>query len=329
MWKPKNLSWKLLGQRVWQNMQADDTFGRSAALAYYFFFALFPMLIFLTALFGIFAARSAQLQAGLTQSLTRALPPDASAIIQRFLGETLKSSGGGKLSFGIIAALWSASAGMSAIMDALNTAYQVKESRSFMARKFTAVWLTIAMAALVLVAFVVVLFGNSIASWIGGATGLSGAATLAWKIVQWPVALAFIVVAFGLIYRFAPNLKNPHWEWITPGAALGVFIWLIAAFALRVYLHFFNSYSATYGSLGAVMILLLWFYVTGVAILIGGEINFEVARVLAERGHPAAKAEGPGRQAASGERTLQEADSQEPGKRYHPAGDIPHPRRAA
>ena len=185
------------------------------------------------------------------------------------------------------------------------------------------------MAALILVAFVVVLFGNSIASWIGGATGLSGAATLAWKIVQWPVALAFIVVAFGLIYRFAPNLKNPKWEWITPGAALGVVIWLIAAFALRVYLHFFNSYSATYGSLGAVMILLLWFYVTGAAILIGGEINSEVARVLAERGHPAAKAEGPGKHPASGERNLQEAGSREPGKRYHPAGEIPHPRCAA
>src|SRR5205814_8807494 len=104
--------------------------------------------------------------------------------MQRYLGETLKSSAGGKLSFGIIAALWSASAGMSAIMDALNTAYRVKESRSFMSRKFTAVWVTIALAALVLVAFVVVLFGNSIASWIGGAAGLSGPATLACKGVQ-------------------------------------------------------------------------------------------------------------------------------------------------
>jgi membrane protein len=113
-----------------------------------------------------------------------------------------------------------------------------------------------------------------------------------WKALEWPIALMFVVLSFSLIYYFGPDLKEQHWYWITPGSLFGVLVWLIASFGFRGYLHFFNTYSRTYGSLGAVMILLVWFYVTGLAFLIGGEINAQIEHAAAERGHPEAKAEG-------------------------------------
>jgi membrane protein len=110
--------------------------------------------------------------------------------------------------------------------------------------------------------------------------------------LQWPVAIAFVTLAFSLIYYFAPDLQEQHWYWITPGSIFGVLIWIAASFAFRGYLHFFNTYSRTYGSLGAVMILLMWLYVTGFAFLLGGEINAQIEHAAARRGHPEAKPAG-------------------------------------
>jgi membrane protein len=119
--------------------------------------------------------------------------------------------------------------------------------------------------------------------------GLGAAFALTWKIVQWPIVLAFVLLGFALIYYFAPDARDQDWKWITPGSVAGVTLWLLVSFAFKTYLTFFNSYSATYGSLGAVIILMLWFYFTGAAILVGGEINSEVENAMARRGAPAAK----------------------------------------
>ncbi len=113
-----------------------------------------------------------------------------------------------------------------------------------------------------------------------------------WKILQWPVVLAFMVLAFALIYYFAPDIREQKWQWLTPGATLGVGIWLLISVAFRLYLHFFDSYSKTYGSLGAVIILMLWLYFTGAAILVGGEVNSEIEHAAAEQGAPGAKEKG-------------------------------------
>jgi membrane protein len=115
---------------------------------------------------------------------------------------------------------------------------------------------------------------------------------LAWKIIQWPVVLACIILAFALIYYFAPDFHEQAWKWLTPGAGIGVVLWLLVSIAFRVYLHFFNSYSATYGSLGAVIILMLWLYFTGAAVLIGGEVNSEIENAAAQEGEPEAKQKG-------------------------------------
>src|SRR5262249_46842587 len=141
-----------------------------------------------------------------------------------------------------------------------------------------AIGLTLALAVLVISALGLMLYGGDVADWLGAHVGLAHTFVLLWKIVEWPLALAFMFVAFAVTYYFAPNLKEPEWHWITPGSTLGLVLWLAASFGFKLYLHFFNSYSKTYGSVGAMIILLLWLYIAGLAILIGGEVNSVIGR---------------------------------------------------
>ena len=127
--------------------------------------------------------------------------------------------------------------------------------------------------------------------FVGAHIGLSAATVTMWRIVQWPIALFFVVVVFALLYYWGPDAEQ-EWQWITPGSMVGVMVWIGASLLFRVYLHFFNSYSKTYGSLGAVIVLLFWLYISGLAILLGGEINSEIENAAARRGHPEAKAQG-------------------------------------
>ncbi len=273
--KPRYVSWTRIAKRTWQKGDADDIFGRSAQLAYYFFLALFPMLIFLISTLGIFPGAGEHIRVGMFQFLGQALPAAASELIQKTMNEVTSASGLGKLSFGLIFSLWSASAGMLAIMDTLNAEHGVTEERSFLRQRVTAVALTLGVATLLVAAAAIVLFGESPAL-------LAGAYSMGWKIAHWPLAAACVLLCLAVIYYFAPNLKKPAWHWITPGAVVGLVLWLLASIALRVYLHYFNSYSATYGSLGAVIILLISFYLTGIAILIGGEVNVVIDEAVVQ-----------------------------------------------
>jgi membrane protein len=265
-----------LGKRVWQQMNEDEVFTRSASLAYYFVLAVFPAMLFVLSIVGFLFADRAGLQNSLFSTLARVMPGSAADLVQKTLREVTQASGAGKAAFGILGALWSASQGVSAVMQSLNVAYEVPERRPWWKQRAIAIGLTLALAVLVLGALGLMLFGGRAAEFIGSHVGLGSALVLTWKIVQWPVVLAFMFAAFAVTYYIAPDLKVPEWHWITPGSALGLFCWLVASFALKVYLHFFNSYSKTYGSVGAVIILLLWLYITGLSILLGGEINDEI-----------------------------------------------------
>ncbi|HEX8684995.1 MAG TPA: YihY/virulence factor BrkB family protein, partial [Pyrinomonadaceae bacterium] len=149
-----------------------------------------------------------------------------------------------------------------------------------------------ALAALIIGALVLVLYGHDIAETLAASLGLGTAFEVAWKVLQWPLVLVFVLLAFALIYYFGPDSHAQDWKWITPGAMVGVALWLLVSFGFKLYLSYFNSYSATYGSLGAVIILMLWFYFTGTAILVGGEINSEIENELAKQGAPDAKEKG-------------------------------------
>jgi membrane protein len=286
------LSWKELGKRVYAEVMDDDVLGRSAQLSYYFLLALFPALLFLTSLLGYLAGEDSQLRDGLFQYLSAVLPGDASKLVAETMTDVTQASGGGKLSFGILATFWAASNGMGAISESLNAAYDLKESRPWWKVRLTAVGLTLALTFLIVTSLVLLLYGHDIADALSIKLGLGSAFATAWKIVQWPLVLVFVLVAFAILYYFGPDAHQQHWTWITPGAVVGVTLWLLISFAFKAYLSYFNSYSATYGSLGAVIILMLWFYFTGTAILVGGEINSEIENEMAKQGAPEAKEKG-------------------------------------
>jgi membrane protein len=206
--------------------------------------------------------------------------------------EVSEASSGGKLSFGLLAALWAASNGMTAITESLNTAYDIDESRPWWKQRLVAIGLTLALSILIIGSLILVVAGGHIAEGVANAYGFGSAFATAWKIIQWPVVLAIMVLAFALIYYFAPDFRDQAWQWLTPGAAIGVALWVLVSLAFRIYLQFFDSYSKTYGSLGAVIVLMLWLYFTGAAVLIGGEINSEIENAAAEQGAPEAKEKG-------------------------------------
>ena len=299
LWKLRELNPKKLAKDVWNEIQEDDVFGRAAQLSYYFLLALFPLLIFLTSCVGLVIGTQSGIRQNLFGYLSEVMPPAAFQLIESTMQEVTAASSGSKISFGILATLWAASNGMGAITEALNIAYDVKESRPWWKQRLTAIGLTIALSVLILTALVIVLAGGKIADGLAATYALGSVFTLSWKILQWPVVLATMLFAFAMIYYFAPDVRDQKWVWITPGAVLGVVLWLLVSFGFRLYLDYFDSYSKTYGSLGAVIILMLWLFFTGAAVLIGGEVNAEIEHAAAEAGVSDAKGEGE-RQAGSG-----------------------------
>ena len=277
------MSLKHLVKRITQ----DEIFGRAAQLSYYFLLALFPLLLFLINILGYLAQQGTLFRDKLLVYLAALMPASAFLLVHHTLEEISVSSSTSKLSFGLLVALWVASNGMGAISDTLNTAYNVKERRPWWKVRLISVGLTVALAILILAALAIVLYGGTIGEAVATRYGFGNLFTTVWKIVQWPIALLFVLTTFNLIYNFAPNIPAHARRWITPGAFAGVGLWLAVSFGFRLYLEFFDSYSVTYGSLGAVIILMLWFYLSGVAILIGGEVNCELQQEpqKAQRSH--------------------------------------------
>jgi membrane protein len=255
-------------KRTWAEVRTDDIFGRAAQLAYYFFLALFPFLIFVTATLSIFGTADRG-RAVLFRVFARFLPPSAFQLISQTFNEILKASGPLKMSLGIVFSIVSASMGMSAVMDTLNAAYRVKESRSLVKQYAVAVGLTCSVALLLILSLLMAVIGDEILAELPEAHIFF----LAWRAAQWPLSFALLLFAFALTYNLAPDLKDRKWQWITPGAIFGTSLLLAVSGGVRVYAHFVSNYTATYGSLGAVIILLLCFYLSGVAVLSGGVLN--------------------------------------------------------
>jgi membrane protein len=220
---------------------------------------------------GYFAEAGTELRRNLLGYLAQVAPRSAAALVSTTVDEISRNADGGKLSLGLLAALWFASQGMGAMAGALNGAYKVRESRPWWRLNLISLGLTAALAVLIISALALVLYGGEIGEALAGRYGLGDAFVSAWAVLQWPIVLAFVLLAFALIYYYAPDLRHQKWYWITPGSLSGVALWLLVSSCFRLYLRYFDRYSLTYGSLGAVIILLLWFYMTGAAILIGGD----------------------------------------------------------
>jgi len=292
VWQLTNLSWRALGKRVWLEIYEGSMLTHAAALSFYFLLALFPLMLFLITILGFFAESGTELRSQLLVTLSRVVPYSASALIYTTVDEIGQNADGSKLSFGILTALWIASSGMGAISEALNAMYGVRESRPWWQVRLASIGLTIALAVLIISALLLILYGGEIGEAITNYFNQTKDFQTIWIVAQVPLVLAFVLFTFAMIYYFAPNLYEQKWYWISPGSIIGILLWLLVSFLFRIYLRYFDTYSATYGALGAVIVLMLWFYLTGVAILIGGKINAEIEGAAAEVGIAGAKHHG-------------------------------------
>ena len=278
-WNLGGLTPGQLGRAVFEQIISDNVFGRAAELAFYFLFALFPLIFLMMTLFGLFVSHRVELQNQLLSYFADFLPPTAFQLLRTVATELAAHASPGKLTFGVVSALWFISNGIDSMISFLNLAHQVREARSWFKVRAIALGLSALISILLLTALFMVLVGSHFVGWFGTGLLLRPAIVLVWKGIQWPTAILFVSISCSLIYYWGPNLKERRrWHWLTPGSAFGGLVWLVASFGFRTYLRFFDTYSVSYGSLGAVMILLVWLYVTGLACLIGAEINAEIER---------------------------------------------------
>jgi membrane protein len=278
------LSWWALLKRTVKEFVADNGLGLAAQLAYYFFFALFPAVLVGIAFASFFPLE--HFVDRIVGTLGGIVPGDIVGILQDQIRKISEGKHGGILTFGLVAALWSSSAALVGLIDALNRAYDIEEGRPWWEVRLLAIGLTFALAALILVAFALVLVGPTAAEYIARVTGLGPIFAWTWKILQWPVVLVLVAMGAGFVYYFAPD-ADQEWVWVTPGAVLAAGVWLAASLGFKYYVSNFATYTETYGTIGGVMVLLLWFYLSGVVFLLGAEMNAEI-----EHASPYGKAMG-------------------------------------
>ena len=278
------ISWKDLVKRTANEVVADNCLALAAELAYYFFLALFPALLFLVAIVS-FVPISGLLDT-ITGTLGRVAPTEVISIVQDQILKIAHDKNGGLLTLGMLGTIWSTSSGVDAIIDTLNQAYNINEGRSWWRRKMIALGLTVGLALFIVVAFVLVIAGPQLAEKVAVVFHMGAAFEWTWKIVQWPVVFLLVSSAIAIVYYFAPDAQQ-EWVWITPGSVLATILWVLISLGFRFYVTSFGSYNATYGAIGGVIVLMLWFYLSSLAVLIGAELNSEI-----EHASPYGKAPG-------------------------------------
>ena len=276
------LSGRDLAAQLWKRLFRDDLFGRAAQLSYYFLLAIFPLLIFVSAFWYIFATQQA-LYLRLLFYLQSVMPAPAFDLLSGTLQEISQDEVGGKVTLGLVFSLWIASSGMEAIIEGLNRAYTVTEARPSWRRRLVALALTVSLGFLVMAAAFLILASRALAVDIGGYFPIVEQAGNLSTATQWIIGIFFLLSALTLIFRFAPNLRQPRLEACLPGAVLSLVCWLAASAGFKAYLFAFGTFARTYGSLGAVIVLLIWLYVSGAAILIGGELNSIIWQAVVQR----------------------------------------------
>ncbi|MCM3226211.1 YihY/virulence factor BrkB family protein [Terribacillus saccharophilus] len=255
---------KQLGQRIGN----DEVTGLSAQLAYFLLLSLFPFIIFLVSLIAFLPVS----QQDIMNTLSTFAPESTMDLLEENITGLVNERNGGLLSIGILATLWSASNGVNAIIRALNKAYDVNEDRSFIVARGVAVVLTIAMVLVIAVAFLLPIFGKSIGIYIFSFFGLDDGFLTVWGALRWVISFVIFFIVLLALYVLAPSKKISIKESMV-GAAFAAIGWMIASLLFSFYVDNFGNYSATYGSLGAVIVLMIWFYLSGIIIITGGEIN--------------------------------------------------------
>jgi membrane protein len=277
----RRVGWWTFIKRVWAQIGEDNIFTWAAAMAYSWLFAVFPFLIFLLTLVPYLPLDKARVTDQVGDAIRFSLSEDASEPIVAQVTDLLNKPRRGLMSTGIIIALWAASGGMAMTMAALNTCYDVKETRPFYVARPMAVMITLIVASLIIGVLVLLPVGSAITLYFQRYMSDKGEAfspiiTVAWNLARWGLALVMMVTAVGIVYHFGPVIKR-RFSWFTPGSVFTIAMWLILGLLLKYYIERFaaESYNKTYGAVGSVVIMLLIFYLDSVVLLIGAEIDSE------------------------------------------------------
>ena len=269
--------WKQFLTKLREKFLETDLLDRSAQVGFYFSFAFFPLLLFLITLFGLILDKTDTLQNELYSYLAGVMPGSAYRLVHTTMDEIIASSSGSKLTVGIVATLWSASAGVDSLRSALEAVYQVDDDAPWWKLKLQSLLFTLMFIVLLAVALTIITAGVRLAETGAGAFGSSGELTWLLLAVQWVLLFIVLLLVTAAIYNWLPSHCDFRWVWVSPGSLVAIVLWAILTAGFKTYLHFFNSYNKAYGSLGAVIILMLWMYLTGLALLVGGAINSVLA----------------------------------------------------
>jgi membrane protein len=283
------LSWPELLKRTAREVLADNCLGLAAQLAYYFFLALFPALLFITAIISFIPVVG--LLEAITGMLARVAPNEVLSIVTDQILKIAHERNGGLLTIGMLGTIWSTSSGVTAIIDTLNQAYDIQEGRAWWKVRLIALGLTVALALFIVVSFALVLVGPTLAEKVAVWLHMGPAFAWTWKILQWPVVFGLVAFAIAMIYYYAPDAEQ-EWIWITPGSIFATALWLLISIGFKFYVSNFTSYNATYGTIGGVIVLMLWFYVSALAVLVGAELNAEIEHASPYGKEPGEKAPG-------------------------------------
>jgi len=260
-------------RRLYVKAVESDLFNRAAQAAFYFSFALFPFIFFLVSLFGLVLTSTDALKTELFDYLRQIMPNSVFVLVRNTVEEVAANSSSGKLTLGLVATLWSASSGVDAIRSALNSIYELRERRNWFKTKAQSVVLTLVVTILAGIGLTIVFYGWQLAQRAFESVGLPITSPFILVGIQWISILAVMLFACEVIYNFLPDFRKFQWIWLTAGSMVAIILWLLLTGGFRLYLNYFNSYDKTYGSLGAVIILMLWLYLTALVLMIGGAIN--------------------------------------------------------
>ena len=253
----------------------DDIMGLAAQTAYYFFFSLFPLFLFAAPLLGILGDKQQLIDRAMSQ-LAGTLPGDALDLVRGVVQDVVLAEGApGLMSVGALLAAWAGSNIFNGLIDALNRAYDITETRKWWRKRLLALASVVTAGLVLLTATTIMLGGEAIAEWLGAQLNLDVGAVTAWKILQYPIALALLIGTAWMVYYFLPNLRQDKRQ-VLVGAVLATVLWVIVTLLFRAYVVNFGSYSKTYGTVGGVIALLTWMYLSMLVLLIGGELNAEI-----------------------------------------------------